>query len=463
MSTAQPIAIESKTYRVGTLKYTFRGVSIIFLWLLCGDFATAFFGGIFGNVVPLSLRDLHASNTLIGVMMGSIGGILVILFLPAISRMSDNSRSRWGRRIPFLAIAAPLNVASLIMIGFTPEIGGWLYTHVVHPIAPGISLQEVLISWLCLFIVAFHYLNMVLNNGFRWLMRDVVPQGFMGRILACFRIIGTLGSFAFMWYIFPSFMTHRNEICVGLGLLYLVLFLLMCYNVKEGEYPPVVEAEKKLGLFQAFGGLFKTCMSVPVYRNYFIAVTISSCFSGVGIGTFLSQNALGLSMEDAGKILAMVGVIAASVSACMSVPMGWLCDKIPPLKVAIVGMAGIPTVMFLSFFFIRDKQTLFTMVVLYSLVSAAWKMGEETVTMQLFPHAKFGQFLAALSIVGVVFGFLGSNLAGAFRGVMQSNYRMEYLWQGMMGLLALIPLLLVYRDWKRFGGPDHYEPPMPPE
>ena len=67
-----------------------------------------------------------------------------------------------------------------------------------------------------------------------------------------------------------------------------------------------------------------------------------------------------------------------------------------------------------------------------------------------------------MSVFGVAFGFLGSFLAGSFRGVMQSNFRMEYLWQGM-GVLALIPLLLVYRDWKRFGGPDHYEPPMPPE
>ncbi|MFZ4779107.1 MAG: MFS transporter, partial [Terrimicrobiaceae bacterium] len=236
-SSPQPVALESRTYHVGTLVYTFRGVTMLFVWLLWGDFAEAFFASVFGNFLPLYLKDLEASNTLIGVMMGSIGGIINILFLPGISRMSDNCRSRWGRRIPFLAITTPLKVFSLIMIGFAPEVGGWLYAHLIHPIVPGITLQTVLLSWLCIFIVAFAYLGMVFNNAFSWLMHDVVPQGLMARFLAWFRIIGTIAGVAFMWYIFPSIMTHRKEICVGLGLFYLVIFLLMCYKVKEGEYP----------------------------------------------------------------------------------------------------------------------------------------------------------------------------------------------------------------------------------
>ena len=40
------------------------------------------------------------------------------------------------------------------------------------------------------------------------------------------------------------------------------------------------------------------------------------------------------------------------------------------------------------------------MVVLYSLVSAAWQMGDARGNMQLFPHVKVGQFLDALSIFG---------------------------------------------------------------
>jgi len=281
-SSPHPVALALRTYHVGTLTYTFRGLAMLFTWMLWGDFAAGLFGPVFGNFLPLYLKDLQASDFLIVTMMGSIGGAINILFLPGISRMSDNCRSRWGRRIPFLAITTPLKVFSLIMIGFAPEVGGWIYTHVVHPIAPGISLQAVLLTWLCIFIVAFHYLGMVFNNAYAWLMHDVVPQVVMARFLAWFRIIGTLAGMAFMYYFFKFIMTNRKEICLGLGLFYLVIFLFMCWKVKEGEYPPVVPAEKKPNLFQAFGTYFRCCLSVPIYRNYFIAGMITSCFGCTG-------------------------------------------------------------------------------------------------------------------------------------------------------------------------------------
>ena len=75
-----------KIFRVGTLEYTMRGIIVLFFWLLWGDFAASFFGSVFGPFLTLYLKDLQASNVLIGVMMGSIGGVINILFLPGISR-----------------------------------------------------------------------------------------------------------------------------------------------------------------------------------------------------------------------------------------------------------------------------------------------------------------------------------------------------------------------------------------
>src|SRR5688500_15202989 len=88
-----------KTYRAGTLRYTFGGVAVLFGWLLWGDFCFTIFESIFGKFLPLYMKDLQASNTMIGVMTGSIGGIVNVLFLPNISMASDRHRGRWGRRI----------------------------------------------------------------------------------------------------------------------------------------------------------------------------------------------------------------------------------------------------------------------------------------------------------------------------------------------------------------------------
>jgi len=207
-----------KIYQVGTLKYSIRGLAILFAWLLWGDFAFTFFENIFGRFIPLYLKDLQASNTLIGVMTGSIAGAVNLLFLPGISRWSDEYRSRWGRRIPFLAVVTPITVVSVILVGFAPEIGAWVHSRVTIHIAPAVSLTAVILTLLCGLVVAFHYFNMVLCNGFTWLVRDVVPYEVMARFLSWFRIIGTVSSVAFSWYVFPYIISHRKEICVGVGL-----------------------------------------------------------------------------------------------------------------------------------------------------------------------------------------------------------------------------------------------------
>lgn len=83
-SAKKPLA--DRSYAVGTLRYTFRGLLVLFLWLLWGDFAFTFFENIFSRFVPLYLKDFHASNSLIGIMTGSIAGLVNILFLPNISQ-----------------------------------------------------------------------------------------------------------------------------------------------------------------------------------------------------------------------------------------------------------------------------------------------------------------------------------------------------------------------------------------
>ena len=226
---AEPVRIEraSKIYTVGTLQYTLRELFVLFVWLLWGDFAFCFFESIFGRFIPLYLKDFHGSNTLIGIMMGSIAGGVNLIFLPGISQWSDEYRSRWGRRIPFLAVVTPLTVAAVMLLGFAPEIAGLVHGRVIHPIAPGVSLSSVILCMISGLVVAFHFLNMVLVNAYNWLQRDVVPQVVMARFLSWFRIVSTISVALFNWYVFPYIIDYRKQICVGIGLFYLITFLLI--------------------------------------------------------------------------------------------------------------------------------------------------------------------------------------------------------------------------------------------
>ena len=447
-------------YRVGTLKYTFRGLVLLFAWLLWGDFAFTFFEAIFGRFIPLYLSELKAPNVLIGVLTGSIAGAVNILFLPGISQWSDSYRSAWGRRIPFLAIATPLTVGSLILMGFAPEIGAWVHGAILQDLVPSISLSVVILTMLSGFVVAFHYFNMVLYNAFNWLMHDVVPQEVMARFLAWIKVVTTASTVLFNWYVFPFIISHRREVCLVIGVFYLVAFLAMCWKVKEGDYPlPARNSAKRVGALRSFGLYFRECFSIPLYRNYFIVGMLGSIAGcATPFGLLYLRETLGLSMEDLGKIFA----VASGITVVLYVPIGWLCDRFTPVRVAFVGLVGNSLVTFLSYFLLTDRTSFIVLTFISIFFGIAWNLGNATFVMELFPSEKFGQFSSAINIFNCGILIFGNLLIGLLMDFTHSNYRLAYLWSALSGL-AVLPLLWVYREWKRHGGPDRYAPPGLPE
>jgi len=449
-----------KLYHAGTLRYTLRGLLILSVWLLWGDFAFSFFENIFGRILPFYLKDLHASNTLIGVMTGSIAGAVNILFLPNISQWSDHYRSRLGRRIPFLYVVTPLTVAALVAVGFAPAIAGWVQARVLVHFAPVVSGTALVLILLCALVVCYHFFNMVLVNAYNWLVRDVVPQELIARFLSWFRIIGTASSFAFLWWVFPHLLVNRETVFVAIGGFYLAGFLLMCLNVKEGEYPPPPSKENRPGLVKSYGLYFQDCLSLPIYR-YFYAVGVLVVLALSCAGSFFmlfTRDTLNLDMNTIGKIFAW-GTVG---SALIYFPMGWLCDRFNPFRVTFIGLIGLVAASVLGYFVTHDRESFLIWTLASTLPSAAWALGSMAATMKLFPKERFGQFYSALNIFGCGILIPGNYVIGKFMDLVHSNYRMTFLWSAALYALALYPMILVYREWRRHGGPDNYVPPLPP-
>jgi hypothetical protein len=51
----------AKTYRVGTLIYTTKGLAILFLWLLWGDFCYTILEAVVPRILPLLMKSLDTS------------------------------------------------------------------------------------------------------------------------------------------------------------------------------------------------------------------------------------------------------------------------------------------------------------------------------------------------------------------------------------------------------------------
>lgn len=441
-------------YRCGSLAYSRRELRVLFLFLFGGDFAFVFFESIFGKYLPLYLGELKASNMLIGLMSGSFAGIVNILFLPNISRWSDGFRSRLGRRIPFLMVAAPLTVFACLLTGFAPEIAGFLKRH----LTPSLSENTLILSVLCVSAALYHFFNMILVNAYNWLLKDVVPEVLMARFLAWFRIVGAFGGLAFLWLVFPHMMEYRKVVFSGVGVFYIAVFSVMCLRVKEGAYPPVEHTETS-SMLRSFVLYFRECVSVPIYRNFFIVsvcvIVGMSCASA--FITLFMRGTLGLTMQEIGTNLVWVTVAIT----LMYFPVGWLCDRFNPLVVTLVSLPLYALVSVLAMMLVHGKTGMIVYWVAIAIPTVGWTLGSFAATMKLFPAEKFGQFSSGLNVFGCGALVLGNLFIGWVMDAVHSDYRYAFLWSALFMTLAIIPMTLVMRGWRRLGGPDHYVPPLP--
>jgi len=395
---------------------------------------------------------------LIGLMSGSFAGIVNILFLPNISLWSDGFRSRLGRRIPFLLVAAPLTVFACCITGFAPEIAGFLYRNVTATWAPSLSEKTLILGVLCVSAAMYHFFNMILVNAYNWLLKDVIPDKLMARVLAWFRIVGAFGALAFLWLVFPHIMEYRKVVFVGVGAFYLLVFSIMCLRVKEGEYPPLPQG-KKPTMFQSFALYFRECVSVPIYRNFFIvcvSVNVGMGCAGAFITLFMRETLM-LDMQTIGTNLTW-STIAITLTYF---PVGWLCDKINPLLITLVSLPLYAIVSILAMLLVHEKTGMITYWIVIAIPLVGWSLGSCATMMKLFPAEKFGQFSSGLNVFGCGALIFGNMLIGQLMDFMHSDYRYAFLWTAFFLGLAIVPMVIVWRTWVRLGGHDHYVPPMP--
>lgn len=222
--------------RVGTLRYTLRGLVWVFIWLLWGDFCYTVMEQISGSVVPLRLKQLEAPDWTVPIILVTVPSTINLVLNPIISTISDRHRGRWGRRIPFLLFSAPFLSAALVAMAFSPEIGAWMHGW-LGPWA-GWSLAGACVLAVGVLMATFKVFDMFLNTTYWYLFNDVVPQAYMNRFMGFFRSTAFAAAMLYSWFVYPHALTHMRYIFLAAAAIYLFGFGSMCLFVKEGKYPP---------------------------------------------------------------------------------------------------------------------------------------------------------------------------------------------------------------------------------
>jgi hypothetical protein len=202
----------ARTWRVGTLQYNSAELGKVFFWLLWGDFClTLMDGGVATSVVSLQLKKLGASNTVIGLLNGTVIALLSALLVSVISTTSDRTRTRLGRRMPYLLWSAPPIALLLTLLGFSSQLGrllqerlpgfasrlGWLSATLLPGVGKLPAEAALVIAVMTSFLVLYRLIDLFPQSIYYCLWTDVIPQKLMGTFACLFRVVAALGMFIF--------------------------------------------------------------------------------------------------------------------------------------------------------------------------------------------------------------------------------------------------------------------------
>jgi maltose/moltooligosaccharide transporter len=456
-SSANELRAVPGTYRVGSLTYTRAALLNVLFWMLLGDFCLQIMEQLPVSLVPLQLRWAQAADALIGFLSGSLPAFLGMLLNPFVGVQSDRHRGKLGRRRPFLLWSTPVVVLALVGLGYAAPVASTL-----AEVFGSSDVAAVKIGWIGGCMVVFVIANTYIMQVYQFLFVDVIPSSVMGKFVGCYRAIGALGAFVFHRYMFGQAEERITEIYLLSAVLYAVSFVLLVWNVKEGEYPD--PPPKKAGGGKAAAlAYFSECFGHSIYwKTYSLSLFFWSAI--VPLWTFLVffgtksvegyAPSLGLSLEEFGHIRGWASLISVPVYFLV----GPLVDKFHPLRVALIGLVLSALTFFACFVFVRTPASFLLWLNLNMVAQAIYMGSFLAILPRLLPRAKYGQFFTANQL----FGFSGVVLAPVLCGWMiqqVKDYRFIFIWCGVCTTLSLIMCVLLYRQWKQLGGDQNYSPP----
>lgn len=423
------------------------------------------------SILPLKLKSLGASNLLIGILLTSAFPIFGMFMSPYLSFKSDYLRTRWGRRIPFLALSLPFVCASILLLAFSEDIAHFLYRSGLFPTISPITMAIIVVG-VC--TIAFQFADVLICSVYQYIFNDTVPVAVIGRFVGLMQMIGGAVGFLYNYFIFKYAEMHMKEIFIGTAGFYLIGIGAICLFVKEGEYPPLTENELKNSRGTAgFKTFFRETFSHKFYWTKFLYAS-SPTLIWVAISPFniFFYREMGLTLEFVGKAIAITsvaGIAAAYISAVF-------IDRWHPLR--ILTYSSVFAVVFAMsnwvWLFVRlSPEAFFWLHLLGAGLIGTFHGTLSTVAsmpfdIRLQPKSRYGQFCSAQSLltngsrilaglaVGIFFDFLKWIFSGS-----DYVYRFNFLWITFWCTFAAVVICSLYRQWQKLGGDKHFHPPAP--
>lgn len=447
-------SLKHETWTVGTLKYTWKQLFLVgTIMLLAKQMMCTVCYTLVPSVKPLLLDSVHADAKQIALIITTIPSILNAILCPILSTMSDRTRTKYGRRIPYLIFSAPILALTLILISFHVEAA-----EVLTKLFPAIQCNWGL-WYLALMIFVFQVAFLFPGTAVYYLEADVIPQKCFGQYMALGSIVGTAVTSLFNFFLLDFTVKNLKLSFTAFGIAYVAVYLLQFFVIKEGEYPPVDDKVTKEGsmarqTWEYCLMFFRQCFTRKIYVFLALATGLNAASNvcrGMYNILFVTKD-LKIDLKTVGEIGGVSGIISA-VSIYF---FGKLMDKTHPMFIYFLGGLLVMVVNVFGFFFCWGVKTYYVIAVATTLMYAFQNLANTPLLVKLLPTDKYGQYCSGNAIVNHISLIIGSALGGIV--TQHFGYRVMFVWDFFVTALATGALIVVYFEWKRYGGKNYQAP-----
>ncbi|MHA2400708.1 MAG: MFS transporter [Promethearchaeota archaeon] len=412
-----------------TIKFNLKQTALIGL----AFFTTSIAWSMFNTQVNITLFQYLGSYALVGAWM-AMDNVIGVILQPIMGTFSDNTRTKLGRRMPYLLVGIPLSAIFFIMIS------------TINP------LNDPL--WLLLLWMFFFNISMAsYRSQAVALMPDFVQPVNRSKGNAVINFMGGIG--ALVAYVFNKFLVPISLFLafVAVAIIMVLALVVLLVTIKEKEsfsYQLILAVEgregEKVGDSKDKPNLIesiKDILSEDDKSTLFMLLAIFAWFVGYqaleALFTVYGMDVLGLSRGDAGFMLLYVA-LAFLASA---LPAGILGSKIGRRLTIKIGLILFIAALIIGFAI--QTETVITIILIVAGIGWGFiNINSIVIVWEMAPTSKkIGTYTGVYYFFSFMAAILGPFMVGSLTDALGNTYL--FLVCSFFFIAALVFMFLVRR------------------
>ena len=411
----------AKTFTISLAFFT-----ISLAWTIYNTFVPVF---LIGNE---QISGLIKSSTVLGVIM-TLDNLFGLIFQPYFGSLSDKTKTRFGRRMPFIIVGIPLAALFFSIIPFYNEIGSLFQFD--------IRLMILMVS-----VIGMNFFMSVYRAPATALMPDATPAGLRSRangIITAMGGLGTIIAFSLGGKLFN--IDYKLPFIIGGAIMIFALVVLFIFH-KEPEEPYSADDEEvteKVDTGFLFGknGQQPAITRTPSLLHMLLTVFFWYCgFECINaFFTLYCQEKFNILPGDATQMLAPMAVI---FMIC-AFPAGFVGGKIGRKKSMLIGNAVVIS-SFLIIFMLKEQTFL---SVLLGISGMGWSLlttNAYPAVAEMAPKGHTGQYTGYYYVFTFAASIISPILYGLTVDILRSQAYL-FVFGGTMFILGMVFLIKVKR------------------